>query len=735
LAIAPRLVPLLALAGVLFGLVANAARAAGFDPARGEVTLDGAAFSLSFDDIASIEATGIYGYNLVTGTPIDSATLAARVHRERGLAIEGAGALGLGGDVQWASLPLTGWPDLVGRRVEVRLWQKPRGTRLTPSFSWYAGIGRFQDGATYLGAVTFQPTGTVTSDGWEEWTSGPFDFAWGDVIAPASLDFMDEAVMAAYGGGNLDDESRALLDALTVADLGPALVPAARCSLVTEAATCGSEGLCHQGRCVDAAIRGGQPILDPALRSDYIDRRLFEVDTFEGGRVPQSRVELVRAALLPLKERASAATFWPSFSEAYDLLIDGHASAPLASYPLYQNAGVCLHEGEADLLPGRPIVPLVFQAGENEIAAQLEPGDALVLVDGLPVDAWIEAAGRLLGHPGDPAGRSVVIAPDVFAAALDTGATVTFHRCRETPLAGGPCAVEDIELIELDLGALVGDALLRDEPLIGYGDIAECDYRFVRPVPSNARSNTDYAFAGHRDEDGVRTLVINGVPSRYGDGGRQWFSTIDSALASAPPLLILDERTGRGGSVDAVDLLTAGLLAPDDLHALDFLPFTEDDPLPPSRDAIVRCSTDAQSYLGCGNGFRWTVGDVAETTIGVAASSKLAILIASDVSGNDYVTKMLRRRSGETRVFGAGATWGAFGVIWGMASHLGELSGGSLQVQDTIFVATPDDPSTDFSTSFGERPDAVVRQKQSDAIDGIDTVLEAARAWLQGGAP
>lgn len=719
----------------LAGLAAPAAHALGFDDEAGKVTLAGATFALGFEDSAAVEAIGVSGYNLFTEETIEPAVLAARVHREKGLAIEGDGCLGLGGDVHYVTLPLSSWPDLVGRRVEVRFWQKPDGTRVTASFSWYAGVSDAEGGATYLGGVNFQPTGQVTSDGWEEWTSGPVDFAWAEVLAPSTLDFQDEAITAAYGGATPDDDARVYLDALSVQDLGPAAVAAQPCSLVDEATTCGAEGLCHLGRCVDAAIRAGQPILDEALRADYIDRRVFEVDAFEGGRAPQQKVELFAGALLPLKEHAVASTFWPTFSEAYNLLVDGHASSPFVSYPAFQNAGVCVHEGEADLLPGAPVVPLVFQAADdNAVALGLAPGDALVAIDGLPTAEWVAVAARLIGHPGDPAGRSVVTAPTIFAAALDAGAVVTFERCAAVPVEGGPCAAGDIETVELDLSALVGDALLAGIVGLGYGDIAECDYRFVRPVEGTAATpNTAYEFAGHADADGVRTLVINGVPSYYSQGGERWYNRVQAALSPAPELLILDERTGNGGGVDAMDWIAAGLLAPEDLYAMDFLPFTEADDLEAARAEVVAC-TEAQGD-DCGNGFRWYVGDVAGDFAGAAASSKLAVLIASDVSGNDYVTKMLRRRSGETRVFGAGATWGAFGVIWSIAAHMGELLGGSLQVQDTIFVADPGDTNATFSTSSGERPDVVVRQKQSDCLRGHDTVLDAATAWLQGGAP
>jgi hypothetical protein len=719
--------------------------ASGFDADTGKVSTEGAAFAISFDNLGAIQGLGVSGYDVFNGTAYDELQVGALIEPDAEEAIEGGGALAMGGDLTFVHVALenrTDLAELVGRRVEVILWQKARGTHVTPSLTWYGGDPL---GPTYLGALTLQPSGEVTSDGWERWTSGAVDWAWAEAIGPATLDLYDEAYAAAYGGASPDPSARALVDALHVVDLGPALVTASTCALPTEDVDCGDAGLCHLGRCVDAAIRAGQALIDDDLRSDYLDRRLFEIRTFEGGRSPRGKLELVSAALGPLKAGpANARTFWPTLGDAYTLLVDGHASAPLLSYPLFQNGGVCVHEGSADLVPtaapADSVVPLVFQPGASLVGAQLQPGDALVRIDGLPTAQWVDLARRLIAHGGDPEGRSVVTAPAIFTAAIDTGAVVTFARCAGGADGSTPCAAEDVTEIVLDLGALVGDAILAGETVLSYEEIAACDYRFKRPVPSTAvRSNTDYAFAGSTNEGAVRFLVINGVPGYYGDGGEEWFTQVQDALEDAPGLLVLDERTGGGGGVDAVDWIAAALLAPNDLLAMDFLASFEADDfdveaLGAARQAAVDCSVSGQSGLGCGNSFRWFVGDVAAQgdLQGVSSSTKLAVLIGSDVSGNDYLTRMLNQRTtAATRVFGAGSTWGAYGVIWSMASHLGELSGGSLQVQDTIFVANDSDTNVAFATSTGERPDEIVRQKQSDALAGRDTVIEAARAWLE----
>ena len=70
-----------------------------------------------------------------------------------------------------------------------------------------------------------------------------------------------------------------------------------------------------------------------------------------------------------------------------------------------------------------------------------------------------------------------------------------------------------------------------------------------------------------------------------------------------------------------------------------------------------------------------------------------------------------------------------------VSHHLDEILGGSLQHHDTLFLVSTDDDTDEFSTGVGVAPDEVIMQRQSDALLGIDTVVEAARAWLlEGGA-
>ncbi len=108
----------------------------------------------------------------------------------------------------------------------------------------------------------------------------------------------------------------------------------------------------------------------------------------------------------------------------------------------------------------------------------------------------------------------------------------------------------------------------------------------------------------------------------------------------------------------------------------------------------------------------------------------VAILNSFDASGNDYTSRLIPYRTGPTRIFSPGPTCGAFGPVYAMPSHFDEISGGRMQHHDTLFLERSGDDTTEFATGVGVPPDELVFQRQSDALQGIDTIVETAKAWL-----
>ena len=96
--------------------------------------------------------------------------------------------------------------------------------------------------AVLLASVALQRTGRATNDGWQEWSSGEVDFSLGGAISNPVLvmSLAGHPFPADPGLGGL--KTIALVDALEVADLGPAAVPGVACRLPDEAMTFLSAG-------------------------------------------------------------------------------------------------------------------------------------------------------------------------------------------------------------------------------------------------------------------------------------------------------------------------------------------------------------------------------------------------------------------------------------------------------------------------------------------------------------
>ncbi len=679
------------------GLAPGLARAAGFDPATDRVSLEGAALAIDFESTGRIPVT-VYD----AGANPQPAVIA----EDGAHAIEGHRSLRITGATPLLAVSLDPVREgLIGRRIEIRLWQRPLGTRLTGDLRW--SIGNLD-----RGAITIQPTGAATTDGWEEWTTGPVDFAL-DGLAPHLLVLYDDQY---FSGFDFDPALTVALDAITVLDLGPAAVPPADCRVTTERAACGAAGVCSFGRCADAAAILGAPLYAPALRADALARRSFEVEAFEGSRLARARAPDFTAALARLADPAasSVADYWTTLRAAYAALGDGHASAPTAGVARAVRGGACAYSAEADLLPDRPVALMIYEATRNHpVGALLRVGDVVRTIDGLPTDVWAEHAARLLAQPGDPAGRATLVAPRLLGVAVHLGAVLAIERCpRTAPVAHIPCTAGQVERLTIDLAALTA-------PLLAAGDVdgllreGDCDFRFRRPVRDD-RGGRSAEYAGFSDTAGplsIRQLQINSV-----SGERRWLDAVDRALDAPHARVLIDQRLGTGGTVTGMERLTSRLLARTDLVRAEIWP-----PLGVPESLALR-----EAMVPTVVPF-----DEASPLRGVAAGARLAILDGHDLAGNEFVAAALkRRRDAPTRVFGPSPSFGALGPRTALPRLPGDVTGGALQTRDTVLLA-PGEAHFDFVSGAGVVPDEVVLQRQSDAIRGVDTALARARAWLE----
>ncbi len=701
---------------------------AGFEPASGRIALEGTLVS-GFDDATAIAALPDFNFLRHDLNVLRGGT--ASFVEDRDAVIEGEGALLFDDRVAGIDILLdTAAEALADRRFEARFWYRAEGT-VPVAEIYYSEVG----GRALLddpsgpfaahGNVRFWPTGRATDDGWVEMSTGPVDFSVHGALRARVLRIIDDRALANGFFGIPPAPGAAMwIDALEIVDVGPREVPDVACRLIDELASCGRHGVCLYGRCADAAIAEGTFPSDPRIRAEYLDYQIDRLRRFAGSRYIASRIDAFEAELDGARDRPLP-ELWAVFRRAHDELADGHLSTPFLSFRQGLGAGACLYESDADLLPGAPVAPMVSKVlASHPLANVLEIGDVLVAIDGEAVGDWMMRAERFLSYGGDQRGRAFILAPDLVPAAFHMGSTMTFARC--TPATPGtPCAPEDVQTIEVATTDLTGSLFDGTRPDWWFQRL-QCDYRFSEAVAAPPR---DDDFVGHVDdpEEPIRTIVINGV-----SGDNRWMSRVRTALTGLPEGVILDERTGGGGTFEGVAALLAPFLSNAEDPLAMVLPKLTPELDATTRQVIIDCQN--QGGQSCGNAFVLPmVFDRFSPT--PQPNARVAIVNGLDVSGNDFLPYALKRRAtGATRIFGAVPTYGAFGPLTRMPRVAGELFGGSFQLHDTVFLTDLTDTSTTFETGYGVEPDEIVRQKQSDALEGVDTLLTRARAWiLEGG--
>lgn len=703
--------------GGMSGFGSHTLDASTFDETTGRLTLD-ADFSYGFDQPPDDIEVVLYDWNW---RPID----ADGAFEANQFGLEGAGALRFA-NASYGWLYLWSIADeFTGRRVEMKIWLRPEGTM--PRLALTYDVGEEHD-SYRLTYINFLPTGRATDDGWRELSTGPVDFAYGGVIAPSSIEIIDpHAYIYDYSQFQTTDTSSVLLDAFEIIDLGAAAVPSIECSLATEDDVCGVEGVCQYGRCVDIVhVEGPVPQLENDIREDYVERRIFEIETYDGVRHAHQE-GVAFAELMRQAADGSVKAFWPTVNEAFETLVDGHSGPPWNVYAYPITSGMCLYMSEADLLTDEaevPILPMVYTTeSEVPVADALQSGDVLMTIDGLSVEEWRSHGDRLFYFGGDPTGREVLEAPALADAAVQTGAVLTFARCESVD----GCSADQLETIVVDTADIVGGAIWSGEAPEGWSAYPSCDFRFTHAVPG---SGTDeYHYAGYRIDGEVTMLEINGVPYTERGPGRRWADTVEDALGEGDELILIDERRGDGGYFEAVVHLLSFLLSDDDGHMAEVMPWYGDlldDTL------LTELRACYSNYSDCG--YFYQVDMPGSGAGGESAESRVALLLGQDVSGNDFFTRSMEFRAADTRSFGAAPTYGAFGGSAQLPAYIGEILGGGFQSGDSVFWQTPiafDDLI--FESATGVPPDEVIYQRQSDAIQDIDTVLTRAIEWLEEG--
>ncbi|MEN0061169.1 MAG: hypothetical protein AAGA48_03410 [Myxococcota bacterium] len=644
--------------------------------------------------------------------------------------LDGETAIRLGGEVGTLAIEIDR-PELVGRRTEFRFWQRPEGTRIEAQLHWIVGdvpveedlwapfvlsALRQQGRIVNLGVIEFLPTGRRTPQGWEEWTSGPVDFAFGGVAHLTPLLVFRDVAMdhASRTGGVIRTSRTAVLDALQVVDLGKAAVPERTCRLADEASRCGRKGACALGRCVDAAARFGRFPSDEGVRTDLSERRARELDHWSGSRQPRDEtlaesVEAIRDLGAP---RTTARTWWLEIAAAFRDLQDGHSVHGRSLAP-YGSGGLCLDLGEADLLRLEEPHPLVtHHFGTAPWEGVIALGDVLVEVDGEPANRWLEDHSTpLVGSTGRSGFQQVSDVTRSMSAAVAAGSLLTFERCPNVAPCEDTARRVEVDLAEVAAGVWEPDAEI--PPLLVPPPRA-CDHR-LDPVVANDESRARQTFDFGRRRR-VPVLQLNGFADPF---------VADVVLGAVEDALVIDARAGAGGSILA-ELSLAGLFTSEaDMLGIRFDPWFERQP---DEAKLAACVRDGDWCFGSDYfGFEISVSELA-----VLRDIDVVLLNHRAVSANDLLSLHLQERCtgdpatcGTTTLIGGADSAGGFSPPLTGPGYLGSDRGAGLTPYDTKLIYS-EELASDYLVGTPVMMDEYVLQTQSDAMNGVDTQLEAA---------
>lgn len=645
------------------------AHAGTFDPAGNFVADPAAVFRYGFDTVSADQA------GLSLGT-------------EAGAAIEGTGYAVLDSQDALLQLPL---PDgLEPGTYTLRLHARHNRVVGGVTVSYATTPADPGDPSFY---ATAYPTGVVTSDGWYEIATAPFS------LDPTRA-FTASVFMYASGAD---------VDALELVKEAAPATALKTCAKAYDP-VCSASEFCASGFCRDGNVT--VPSVPPAeaggaqALASYMQSRL---DHFFGGRYTRSvRLPLGTQVLGAIPATASRWELWNGLATTLHRLRDWHTSMSgptdvegRGAFPL------CFVEGDADLShtaapldPAYPDVLVSHGTQEDALSGNFGPGDRLVAIDGMHPFAWMDSLDAVdwgYWHSNDPDGHAEA-AERLRNNIRRFARELTVLRCDRTART---CA------------AAPETVLVSSLPTVEPQSYPTCDHRpsylipGPDPVSHRVRGNQVGAVIGTTPEEAINAMVWNNVSA---DGTTNPFTSALATLTTGAKGVILDHRTGNGGTEIAAEFLTQPFRAPALLGASTSFNLTLglfDDPFDGLSLFNLRKNNGQDGY---------NVGsDTYVTTI------KTALLLARDGSASDWFPLGMKGAP-NVRIFGR-KTAGAFSSFFqfdyygGLAWQFG--SGDFVQADGTATLG------------HGVEPDEMILPTQSDLIEGKDTVVMRALAWIR----
>lgn len=527
-------------------------------------------------------------------------------------------------------------------------------------------------------------TGKVTSDGWYELRS-----------APVSLDASQVEGAFLYVQNLADNEVD--VDAAEVVADGTFQEPVA-CK-PPEDSVCGEGRVCLSGVCREGAA--AVPGLPPADEREGVSA-LFsaQFDLFFGGlKTRKLYLPPALAEVNKMGQQAEPWAYWRQLLRGLHALHDAHTFGYIGYFPR-GNVGACFVEGDGDLshalAPQDATYPdvLVSHALPGVGLAQ---GDRLIAVNGQHPIAFMRSlagtySGGFLGCDDD----SHSYAAGSLARAIPAYATtITVISC-----PGGACG----EPKTIQVASLPGAGQ----------DAINCDHRvgfhFEKDNPdANTHQLPSFVVQGRlADTSPDEALFGAAFDSFYPEGSFNPFQAIVDTARNEAKGVVLDHRAGGGGYGNYASLLSE--------------PFR--------LETILSISLSTQAYRSDplfdqakGKSLFDTLVSIEGMPVGSKDPKpglKAAVLIANGESSGDFFPFGMKGPS-NIRIFGR-RTQGAFStayylafgpMIWGFGS------GETFRPDGSAMIGT------------GLLPDEDILPKQSDLVNGVDTVYARALEWLR----
>jgi len=721
---------------VVLGLPATAYARADFDPARNGLRIPpGALKSVDFED-----AGGLVGLELTTwassqGFPelerskITSADQIGDRLTEASDAIEGAHALRLGDGKGLALTDEAIFAQVKDGRFEVSLWARADGIAPIVQVLYDRDADNVYGGRAQWALVRAIRTGRETTDGWAEYATGPLDGSvWG---VPA------RAVVILPSLSTSDEKASFLVDAFELRAVDGKPVAPLACTQADVDAVCGAESDCMFGHCVSSTVTWG--VNPPASHREEIAERWIQFATrFMGDRNAAKNGALILApeARQLARSAPSSRQFFGGLNRLVNLLRDNHTSfgspsnftnfAPQVQQGSSSVMGACFGVIEKDIMGGGLGFAVFRAAEEPSSGTPLQRGDVLVAIDGKAPKAWVDEVWPRYATtlPNDPRADWGGVAGDLSSLMTSRASTVTLERCA----SASSCEPGARQTITIDIAKTVYEILGSPAPSTGGARFA-CSQRFSDSVPAEGPSGYgEDPVLTQQGASGELRVQFDGF---VGQG--QWQQSMTSVFSSGASTVLMDARMGHGGYYTTVEHLFHLLRGKSEpIGVLSVGRGTYDMNDAPSLLGRLSSCVDSGSfgsdfwgcYAGHANGF------FAQEAAPPGGATKIAWLNTRDVSANDFMPRLLKGRTG-FRIFAPHPTSGAFGAVVQLPSVASGWSGASIQIQDARFAPSIDDVSeARWESGHGVEPDDVVVQKLSDALSGVDTIVQAATAWL-----